>query len=201
MQNLSPDRPLEAGGSLSFRPAPSVIRIPSVQSLRSGNPAPPQLSERAGALSRQASSNSLASFNVKPSPPTRLTSMQNLIPLKQVSESGSLSQGKQSLSEKPSSIEPQAMVNSYNEQTRNYVSQVTSVKTKSKNPFDRMKENSNILSSFLVGDVTWIEWQVEDDGPIFYSKKDAEGGQWDKPGKRSNFTLSLNIGLVQPSHS
>ena len=44
-----------------------------------------------------------------------------------------------------------------------------------------MKDEAAVVSTFQIGQVVWEEWQVDDDGPVFYAKKDCDGGQWDKP--------------------
>lgn len=80
--------------------------------------------------------------------------------------------------------EPKAIIERLNEQTRSYLAQggARAAKLKSRNPFDRMKETATILRKQVVSPaLTWIEWQVDDDGPKFYSKENLEGGQWDKP--------------------
>jgi len=81
-------------------------------------------------------------------------------------------------------IEPKALVQSYSEQTRKNIAQPTGPvwKPKSRNPFDRMKENANVLRKHTISDsVVWIEWQVDDDGPVFYALEGGDGGQWSKP--------------------
>lgn len=55
-------------------------------------------------------------------------------------------------------------------------------KKKSKSGFEILKISSRVIRSGTDenGDL-WLEYQSSDDGPIFYAKKGADGGQWRIP--------------------
>jgi len=59
----------------------------------------------------------------------------------------------------------------------------TPLKSKGKNGFQMLKEGAAVLRQAVdsTDGLIWIEYQSADEGPIFYSSKNSDTGQWTKP--------------------
>lgn len=94
-----------------------------------------------------------------------------------------------------------------------YLSLTNSNFSTAKNPFDQMKVGAKIKRKQIdyadAKNEIWLEWQAPNNGPTFYAKDGAEGGQWKKPkifeildsvqtkespkGKKITYTLVLSV--------